>query len=333
MSPSRWIVLFVLLLTPLSRGQGNVPLPRFPAISPDGETIVFGWAGDLWQVPADGGEARRLTAHPGEDRLPQFSPDGSRIAFTSDRYGPSGLFTMDADGSNVVEALVVDRAALLTDFGDDGKLYFTGYHEPDVYRNPRPYSVDAAGGVHERLHDAFGRSPVKEIGGARFLFVRGNADLQRRGERGPDTRDIWMWDGGAFTQLTDRRGNDARPQWLGSDRFVFTSDRENATVNLYVANIDGGNVTPLTDFSGRDVEDYDVTPDGRTIVFARWDKLYVLDVEGGEPREVEIRATQDALAEKVVTDHQPRDRCCCLTRWQSHCDCGIWTGLRPRYGR
>ncbi|MCP4938069.1 MAG: hypothetical protein GY921_02710, partial [Phycisphaeraceae bacterium] len=46
-----------------SRGEGNVDLPRFPSISPDGKTVVFSWRGDLWSVPFEGGTATRLTSH------------------------------------------------------------------------------------------------------------------------------------------------------------------------------------------------------------------------------------------------------------------------------
>ena len=44
--------------------DGNVDLPRYPSISPDGAQVVFSWRGDLWKVPAVGGKAARLTSHP-----------------------------------------------------------------------------------------------------------------------------------------------------------------------------------------------------------------------------------------------------------------------------
>jgi tricorn protease len=303
----RWLVVTLLLLgvSPAAiYAEAKVPLPRHPTISPDGETIVFAWAGDLWTVPADGGAARRLTSHPADDRLPRFSHDGETIAFTSNRAGVSGLFTMSPSGTDVQERLLLDRASLMHDFGDDGNLYFTGYLEPDVYRNPRPYVVGAESGVPERVHDAFGRSPAKEIGGDRILFVRGNERLTRRHSRGPDTRDIWLYDPSAdepFKQLTERRGNDARPMWLPDNLFLFTSDRDNKTVNLFVGNASTGQIEALTSFSDADVEEFDVTPDGRRVVFAKWDKLYTLDLDGdGEAVPVQINASQDVPMDKLV---------------------------------
>jgi Tol biopolymer transport system component len=49
---------------------------RYPAISPDGKTIVFTYKGDLYRVPAAGGQAIPLTTHPAEDYMPVWSHDG-----------------------------------------------------------------------------------------------------------------------------------------------------------------------------------------------------------------------------------------------------------------
>ena len=73
-----------------------------PDVSPDGRTIVFDMVGDVWVVPIQGGAARSLTATSGMalDYHAVFAPDGSRIAFVSDRDGQSNVWVMNADGSN-----------------------------------------------------------------------------------------------------------------------------------------------------------------------------------------------------------------------------------------
>jgi hypothetical protein len=55
------------------------PLPSLaePGISPDGSTIAFVSGGDIWEVPARGGDARLLVSHPATESRPLFSPDGS----------------------------------------------------------------------------------------------------------------------------------------------------------------------------------------------------------------------------------------------------------------
>ena len=63
-------------------------LMRFPTLH--GDAIVFEAHGNLWQVPRSGGAASRLTADPGYDLMPRFSPDGNWIAFTAQLSGQPG---------------------------------------------------------------------------------------------------------------------------------------------------------------------------------------------------------------------------------------------------
>ena len=69
------------------------------SVSPDGKTILFDLLGDLYTLPVEGGEAKRITSGLPFDSQPVFSPDGKRIAFTSDRDGSDNLWIANADGS------------------------------------------------------------------------------------------------------------------------------------------------------------------------------------------------------------------------------------------
>src|SRR6185436_5486717 len=60
--------------------------------------IVFAYAGDLWSVPRDGGDAVRLTSGTGIETDPAFSPDGTRIAFTGEYDGSVDVFVLPASG-------------------------------------------------------------------------------------------------------------------------------------------------------------------------------------------------------------------------------------------
>src|SRR5438309_12040983 len=60
--------------------------------------IAFVYAGDLWIVPREGGDARRLTTGPGIETNPFFSPDGSTIAFTGEYDGNVDVYTVPAAG-------------------------------------------------------------------------------------------------------------------------------------------------------------------------------------------------------------------------------------------
>jgi len=73
-----------------------------PDVSPDGRTIVFDMVADIWVLPIEGGEARPLTRASGIalNYHAVFSPNGSSIAFISDRDGQENVWVMNADGSN-----------------------------------------------------------------------------------------------------------------------------------------------------------------------------------------------------------------------------------------
>jgi len=71
---------------------------RYPAISPDGQTLLFEYKGDIWSVPAAGGTATPMTLSESYEFAPVWSHDGKTIAFASDRYGQFDVFVMPATG-------------------------------------------------------------------------------------------------------------------------------------------------------------------------------------------------------------------------------------------
>jgi Tol biopolymer transport system component len=81
-------------------GGGNLSPP--PSISPDGRWIAFSMLGDIWVARADGTEPRNLTQAPGFDSYPAWSPDGTQLAFSSDRDGDYDIYLMNSDGSGLV---------------------------------------------------------------------------------------------------------------------------------------------------------------------------------------------------------------------------------------
>ena len=83
-------------------------------VSPDGRELVFALMGDLYRMPITGGAATRITSGMAWDIQPKWSPDGSRIAFTSDRGGGNNLWTIAADGSDPVQVSDEDYRLLNT---------------------------------------------------------------------------------------------------------------------------------------------------------------------------------------------------------------------------
>jgi len=91
----RLIFISALLACAASAQTGHLLL-RTPALSRT--QIVFSFAGDLWSVPREGGEAKRLTVGAGREISPVFSPDGTQIAFTGQYDGNTDVFVIPAEG-------------------------------------------------------------------------------------------------------------------------------------------------------------------------------------------------------------------------------------------
>jgi tricorn protease len=296
----------------------EVDLPRAPSIAPDGTQVVFSWRGDLWRVPIAGGDAIRLTSHPAVEGASAWSPDGSLIAFESERDGFRNIHLMKPDGSGLRQLTYSDLSFSLTDFGHDPEgnpaVFVSAALEGDLYRSPRPYRVPIDGGAPIRVHDAFGDEASPSPDGSVVTFTRGGSSWTRRHYRGSDQREVWSFTPatGGFRRLTDWAGNDGQARWMGDDAIVFMSDREGDTVNLHMLRLDddedGASPTALTRFAGRDIHGFDVSRDGTTAIIANWDGLHRLDLSHphAAPEPIEIVAPAD-LADQVVSVELARE--------------------------
>jgi tricorn protease len=89
--------LYLALSSPsFAQAMPEGRLMRFPDIAKD--EIVFSYGGDLWLVGREGGVARRVTSHPGQELFGKFSPDGKWIAFTAQYDGNYNVYVMPSQG-------------------------------------------------------------------------------------------------------------------------------------------------------------------------------------------------------------------------------------------
>ncbi len=284
--------------------SGQVGLPRFPSISPDGSELIFSWRGDLWRAPTTGGQAVRLTRHDLDDLHSSWSPDGEWIVFASMRDGYLNLWRMRRDGSELTQLTHSDQHLRNPAYGLDERgepvITFSGMLVADVYRDQRPYRLSPEGGEYRRLHGAFGSEPQLSPNGRYVVFTRGGAyhDWNRRHYRGPDAMNVWLYDrkSETFEPLTERDGDDGKARWVDDDTLLFMSDREDRTVNLYRMELaDERRIERLTDFDERDLQHFDVARDGSLAVLQVWDSLMTLDLQApdAEPEAIALRAPDD----------------------------------------
>jgi tricorn protease len=128
---------------------------RHPTIS--GDTVVFVTEDDLWTVPLAGGAARRLTANPGTITFPGFSPDGSKIAFTSRDEGHSEAWIMDAEGGPPTRLTYLGARSQVVGWSRDGKrvIVSSDWQQPFI-----PFPPEA-GRPEPSRSDPRGRSRIK----------------------------------------------------------------------------------------------------------------------------------------------------------------------------
>lgn len=126
------------------------------AVSPDGQTLVFSLLGHLFRLPARGGVAEQLTFGPSYDEDPAFSPDGTEIAFASDRGGGEGnLFVMTFSTGEILQVTEEFWAARPAWSPDSESLLYLSYAVGSVRCTGKAgvHRVGTSGGNPEVLTD------------------------------------------------------------------------------------------------------------------------------------------------------------------------------------
>ncbi len=170
-------------------------------ISPDGKSVAFCYKGDVWTVPAAGGTATRLTSGASYEANPVWNPDGSRIAFASDRNGNMDVYIVDATGGAPRRLTYNSASEIPEAFTPDGKqvMFSASIQDPassalfPEARMTELYAVPADGGATTRVLATPARYVSWEPDGASFLYqdVKGFEDEWRKHHTSGVTRDIW----------------------------------------------------------------------------------------------------------------------------------------------
>ncbi len=293
-------VLLVLSVIPVGNVFADEILyARYPALSPDGSTIAFTYRGDIWTVPAQGGEATRLTVHEAEDVQPHFSPDGSMILFSSRRHNNYDVYVMPSVGG-VPTRLTYNSGT------DIGSGWFPGSDSVvfSTYRGRRTdiCKISVTGGMpialtgYEQAYEYGGRITSDGKG---LLFNNGSglSAWYRRDLKVGGNADIFLLDRtkDEFTsqRLTDYENHDLWPV-LNEERgeLYFVSTR-GEWAQIWKKPLAGGEATAITDFTGDGVQFLNSNPQGTMLVFEQGFKIWTLDPSEGSPRQIPIRLRTD----------------------------------------
>lgn len=277
---------------------------RYPSISPDGSTIVFTHGGDLYTVPSSGGNASPLTQHVARDFSPVWSPDGSTIAFASNRHGNYDLYTVSANGGSPTRITFHSNDDIPSSFTPDGTaVIFSATRQDPVASLDIPnrrmgelYQVPVKGG---RVSRVFG-TPAEQVdfppNGNRFLYHdrKGYEDTWRKHHQSSVTRDIWLYDPKkkSHRKLTDFPGEDRNPVWINNKQFLYLSE-QSGTFNVWQGNATGRlDPKQITSFDKHPVRFLSRSNNGK-LAFGFHGRLFVMDSLKSEPRQLEISLQAD----------------------------------------
>ena len=280
-------------------------LLRYPDVS--GDSLVFTYAGDLWRAPAAGGSATRLTAHPGLELFGKFSPDGTQIAFTGQYDGDEQVYVVPAAGGVPRQLTFYPaRGPFSPRSGYDNQVYgWTPDGKQVLFRSHRDadggkvesalYTVDAAGGLPVRLPMPTSGAGDYAPDARRLVYSPLFRDFRSwKRYQGGWASDLWIYDlaTAAVTPIAQTKRTERDPMWIG-DRIYFVSDRD-GTLNLYSADLGGGNVEQLTKSTGWDVRWASSDNKGR-IVYELGGELRVIDVASRRDQAAPIAVPTDGL--------------------------------------
>ncbi|HSG82111.1 MAG TPA: PDZ domain-containing protein [Gemmatimonadota bacterium] len=298
-----------LVLVALSLLAGFAPvsdatetrLLRFPDIH--GGQVAFVHAGDIYTAPVQGDVASRLTSHEGQELYPKFSPDGRWIAFSAEYSGTRQVWVMPAAGGTPRQLTFYNDVGPMPprggtdyrvlDWTPDGQYVLVRANRtPYGERDGLPLLVPFAGGMEKPLGPPETGGGMLSADGNVYVYTPIDREFRTwKRHRGGRAQDVWTYDlaGNTSQRLTDFAGTDQQPMWVNG-RIYFVSDRD-FTLNLFVMDLNGGNVAKVTAF-----DDFDVlwpSSDRQRIVFEQGGYLWLHDPAAGQTRRLPIEVRGD----------------------------------------
>ncbi len=252
----------------------KIDLPYSASLSPDGKQVVFSWNDDIWLASSEGGHATRLTQTKGLDYRPMFSPDGKSIAFESNRLGPQFIFTMPADGGQAKQVSFNSEGyTLLQWFNESENIAFSSGRRLFTPRQGQlPYILNAKNTEAEHIlfnsrMREFDLSPDEK----RVLFTREGSQRYRKGYRGSQASQIWLYDRTSkeYTLIKHDAWNNRTPKWRADGKsFYFLSD-ESGSNDIYLYELEKNSYIKTYDSKGEHVLNLSISHDRSTLIWRR----------------------------------------------------------------
>ncbi|MDT0675621.1 S41 family peptidase [Autumnicola musiva] len=290
--------LFIILSTATLWSQVTPKWIRCQSISPNGQTIVFTYKGNLYRVPSAGGEARQLTFHDAHDYMPVWSNNGDKIAFASNRYGNFDIFLMDALGGPAERLTFHSNDENPYSFSVDDKNVILGAVRQDLASHrqfpsgsqPELYKVPVKGGRVDQMLTVPAEDVQVSKDGSFLVYhdKKGGENEWRKHHVSAITRDIWRYDIKADTHkmLSSFNGEDRQPVFSEDEKSLYYLSEQSGNFNVHKMSIDNPEKQEqLTSFDTHPVRFLSYA--NGILSFGYDGELYTME-EGKQPEKVNV---------------------------------------------
>ena len=300
--------LFVWLVAAFAVSAKEAPLwLRYSALSPDGQAVAFTYKGNIYTVPVAGGRAHQITSHTSYDTRPIWSPDGSKIAFASDREGGFDLFVVPAQGGKATRVTSHSANEYPEAFLDDNTLLFSAGIRPAAESQQFPY------GRFMQLYQVSleGDRPAQftthhfeevSVRGNQLLYtdMKGYEDAWRKHHTSSVTRDVWLYDMDTkhHQKLSTFKGENRNAVWAANGESFYYLNEKDGSFNVYRKDISGDKEVQVTHFKDHPVRHLSIDKNDN-IAFTFDGELYYMPTNG-TPHKIEVEIVADDFERELT---------------------------------
>ncbi|QEC40384.1 S41 family peptidase [Pseudobacter ginsenosidimutans] len=245
------LILISVLCNSILTAQNSPSWLRYPALSPDGKTIVFAYHGDLYTVPASGGTAKLLVQLNGQELMPVWSKDGKHVCFAGNRSGNFDLYIVPAKGGEAKQLTWHAADEFPSDFTTDGNAVVFSAARMDAPECrqfpseslPELYTVPAAGGRVKQLLTTPAEDAKLSADENIIIYHdrKARENPWRKHQVSSAARDIWVYDQQTDThrQLSEFTGEDRSPVFSNDQQTIFYLSERSGSFNVFQSSISG----------------------------------------------------------------------------------------------
>ncbi len=299
------LALAAVVAAALSTASAQTKLLRFPDIH--GDQIAFSHGGDIWLANVSGGQATRLTSHPGVEVFAKFSPDGKAIAFTGQYDGDEQVYVVPTSGGVPRQLTWYPTGGPRAErWGYDNQVYgwtkdgsrilFRSQRASWTLSQTRLYTVSPKGGSAIPLPMPLAGSGAYSPDGKRIVYSKVFRDFRpEKRYAGGMANYLAIFDFASNSAKTISKGPRAErdAMWIGN-KIYYNSDKD-GTFNLYSYDVPTGVVTQLTHSKTWDVRWPSADPETGRIVYEMAGELSIYDTKTGKDWQIHITVTDDGL--------------------------------------